>query len=86
MLQRLPRFSRSFAKQEAALAKYYVIDNGIRNAVIPLQSDDDGMIALRSALSGDVFDITDATYLQRYIAQMPTPYPINETAQTILYS
>jgi predicted AAA+ superfamily ATPase len=42
LLQRLPRFSRSFAKQEAALAKYYVIDNGIRNAVIPLQSDDEG--------------------------------------------
>jgi len=42
LLQRLPRFSRSVAKQEAALAKYYVIDNGIRNAVIPLQSDDDG--------------------------------------------
>ena len=42
LLQRLPRFSRSFAKQEAALAKYYVIDNGIRNAVIPFQSDDDG--------------------------------------------
>ena len=42
LLQRVPRFSRSFAKQEAALAKYYVIDNGIRNAVIPIQSDDDG--------------------------------------------
>ncbi len=42
LLQRLPRFSRSLAKQEAALAKYYVIDNGIRNAVIPMQSDDEG--------------------------------------------
>ncbi len=42
LLQRVPRFSRSFAKQESALAKYYVIDNGIRDAVIPLQSDDDG--------------------------------------------
>ena len=42
LLQRVPRFSRSLAKQEAALAKYYVIDNGIRNAVIPIQSDDDG--------------------------------------------
>jgi predicted AAA+ superfamily ATPase len=42
LLQRLPRFSRSLAKQETALAKYYVIDNGIRNAVIPMQSDDDG--------------------------------------------
>lgn len=42
LLLRLPRFSRSLAKQESALSKYYVIDNGIRNAVIPLQSDDDG--------------------------------------------
>ena len=42
LLQRVPRFSRSLAKQGTALAKYYVIDNGIRNAVIPLQSDDDG--------------------------------------------
>ena len=42
LLQRLPRYSRSVAKQEASLAKYYVVDNGIRNAVIPLQSDDDG--------------------------------------------
>ena len=58
----------------------------IQRVIANVQSDDDGMIALRSALSGDTFDITDATYLQRYIAQMPTPYPINETAQTILYS
>ncbi len=42
LLMKVPRFSWSLAKQEAALAKYYVIDNGIRNAVIPLQSDDDG--------------------------------------------
>jgi len=42
LLQKVPRFSRSLAKQEAALAKYYVIDNGLRNAVIPLQSDDSG--------------------------------------------
>lgn len=58
----------------------------IQRVIANVQSDDDGMIALRSSLSGDTFDITDATYLQRYIAQMPIPYPINETAQTILYS
>ena len=44
------------------------------------------MITLRAALAGDTLDIFDVTCLQRYIAQMPTPYPINETAQTILYS
>ena len=39
---RVPKYSRSIAKQAAAQAKYYVVDNGLRNAVIPLQSDDDG--------------------------------------------
>ena len=39
---RVPKYSRSLAKQAAAQAKYYVVDNGLRNAVIPLQSDDDG--------------------------------------------
>lgn len=39
---RVPKFSRSVAKQASAMAKYYVADNGLRNAVIPLQSDDDG--------------------------------------------
>ena len=39
---RVPKFSRSAAKQATAQAKYYVVDNGLRNAVIPLQSDDDG--------------------------------------------
>lgn len=38
----MPKYSRSVAKQASAQAKYYVVDNGLRNAVIPLQSDDDG--------------------------------------------
>lgn len=42
LMVRVPKYSRSVAKQAAALAKYYVVDNGLRNAVIPLQSDDDG--------------------------------------------
>ena len=42
LLVRVPKYSRSVAKQAAAMAKYYVIDNGLRNAVIPEQSDDDG--------------------------------------------
>lgn len=58
----------------------------IQRVIANMQSDDDGMIALRSSLSGDTFDITDATYLQRYIAQIPTPFPINEPAQTVLYT
>lgn len=39
---RVPKYSRSLAKQKTAQAKYYVVDNGLRNAVIPMQSDDDG--------------------------------------------
>ena len=39
---RMPKYSRSVAKQASAMAKYYVADNGLRNAVIPMQSDDDG--------------------------------------------
>lgn len=39
---RVPKYFRSVAKQAAAQAKYYVVDNGLRNAVIPMQSDDDG--------------------------------------------
>lgn len=39
---RVPKYSRSITKQENALAKYYVIDNGLRNAILPIQSDDDG--------------------------------------------
>lgn len=58
----------------------------IQRVLADVQSDDDGIIALRSSLSGDTLDITDATYLQRYIAQMPTPYLINEPSQTVLYT
>ncbi|MBO7223254.1 MAG: ATP-binding protein [Kiritimatiellae bacterium] len=39
---RVPKFSRSLTKQENSLSKYYVIDNGLRNAILPMQSDDDG--------------------------------------------
>ena len=42
LFARVPKYSRSVAKQASAQAKYYVVDNGLRNAVIPLQSDDDG--------------------------------------------
>ena len=60
LAQRVPKYSRSVAKQAAALAKYYVIDNGLRNAVIPMQSDDLGrqlentvFLELRRRLPGD---------------------------------
>lgn len=56
---KVPKYSRSVARQAAALSKYYVVDNGLRNAVIPLQSDDQGkqlentvFLELRRRLSG----------------------------------
>ena len=56
---KVPKYSRSIAKQAAAQAKYYVVDNGLRNAIIPLQSDDQGkqlentvFLELRRRLSG----------------------------------
>ena len=59
LLLKVPKYSRSVAKQAAAQAKYYVVDNGLRNAVIPLQSDDQGkqlentvFLELRRRLSG----------------------------------
>ena len=50
---------RSIEKFNTAPVKYYVVDNGLRNAVIPLQSDDHGkqlentvFLELRRRLSG----------------------------------
>ncbi|WP_316631675.1 CotH kinase family protein [uncultured Ruminococcus sp.] len=57
----------------------------IQRVAANLQSDDDGMITLRAALSGDTLSITDATCLQRHFVQLLTPYPIGETAETVLY-
>lgn len=41
---RVPKFDRSVIKENSALHKYYCIDNGIRNAVLLPQSDDDGKL------------------------------------------
>ena len=57
----------------------------IQRVAANLQSDDDGMITLRAALSGESLSITDATCLQRHFVQLLTPYPIGETAETVLY-
>jgi len=39
---RVPKFSRSVAKEQQALAKYYVVDNGLRTALLIAQTDDAG--------------------------------------------
>ncbi len=57
----------------------------IQRVIADIQSDDDGMIALRAALTEESLRITDVTCLQRYFVQIETPYPIGETAETVLY-
>ncbi|MBD5355472.1 MAG: ATP-binding protein [Bacteroides sp.] len=42
MFIRVPNYSKSLQKIESSQPKYYCIDNGLRNAVLLPQSDDDG--------------------------------------------
>ena len=42
LVRKLEVYSRSVKSEISIPGKYYVIDNGLRSAVIPLQSDDDG--------------------------------------------
>ena len=42
LVRKLDVYSRSVKSEISIPGKYYVIDNGLRAAVIPLQSDDDG--------------------------------------------
>lgn len=42
MFLRIPNFSKSLQKIESSQPKYYCIDNGLRDAVLLPQSDDDG--------------------------------------------
>ncbi|MDE6403323.1 MAG: ATP-binding protein, partial [Muribaculaceae bacterium] len=42
MFIRVPNYSRSLQKVESSMPKYYCIDNGLRDAVLLPQSDDDG--------------------------------------------
>jgi len=42
LVRKLDVYLRSVKSEISLPGKYYVIDNGLRSAVIPLQSDDDG--------------------------------------------
>ena len=42
LVRKLDVYSRSVKSEISLPGKYYVVDNGLRSAVIPLQSDDDG--------------------------------------------
>lgn len=44
MFIRIPKYERSIIKEERAQKKYYCIDNGLRNAVLLPQSDDNGKL------------------------------------------
>lgn len=41
---RIPKYGRSIAKEQKSLNKYYCIDNGLRNAVLLPQGDDNGKL------------------------------------------
>ena len=49
----------------------------IQRILAGLQHDDDGMTAIRAALSGDELDITDATGIQRYLAGLGNPFELD---------
>lgn len=42
----------------------------IQKSLASLIPDPDGMIAIRGEIAGDKLDITDATYIQKYLAQI----------------
>ena len=39
---RAPKYNKSVAKEQQSLSKYYVVDNGLRTAMLIAQSDDEG--------------------------------------------
>ena len=50
----------------------------IQRVLVDIISDDDGMIALRSAMEdGEELSITDATVIQRYLAWINVDYPVD---------
>ncbi len=57
----------------------------VQRVIGDMITDDDGMIALRSALGSDELDITDATAIQRFLADIETPYPLNEQLSRMLF-
>lgn len=43
-----------------------------------LVTDTDGSIAKRCNINGNGMDITSATWIQRYLAEMDIPYPVGQ--------
>lgn len=48
----------------------------IQRVLAHLDTDPDGMIALRGDVTGDVLEISDVTYIQRYLAEYDDDLPI----------
>ncbi|MDO4510577.1 MAG: ATP-binding protein [Bacteroidales bacterium] len=44
LLARIPKYTKSIIKEHNSLDKYYCVDNGLRNAVLLPQSEDDGKL------------------------------------------
>lgn len=43
-----------------------------------IEDDPDGLIALRGCVTGETLDMIDVTYIQRYLAHMDIPYPVDQ--------
>lgn len=51
----------------------------IQKKLANLIKDDDGRIAKCGDVTHDILDITDATFIQKYLAHIPVPYKIGES-------
>lgn len=51
----------------------------IQRVITQLESDSNGDVKRRGNVTGGQFDITDATAIQRYLAEFDDPYKIGDT-------
>ena len=51
----------------------------LQRVLAKMMDDPDGMIALRGSVTGGTLSSIDVTVIQRFLAHMDTPYPVNET-------
>lgn len=55
----------------------------IQRVTIGMMSDDDGMIEKRADFQGDGLDISDATFIQRWLVRIELPFPINQWIEPV---
>lgn len=51
----------------------------IQRLLANMIEDEDGSIKLRGSITGEPLSIVDATYIQKYLADIPVPYNIGDT-------